>query len=81
VGFHECGGEPLDSGATELISWWEGWTVFIWIRIGHGNEPFVSIKDVEFIDYLSNYQLFKKDCALGSYFLLCLLTFVKPSSL
>jgi hypothetical protein len=29
----------------------------------HGNEPPGSIKGGEFLDYLSNYQLFKKDSA------------------
>jgi hypothetical protein len=34
---------------------------------GHENEPSVSIKGGEFIDQLSNYQLFKKENALWSW--------------
>jgi hypothetical protein len=29
----------------------------------HGNEPSISIKGGEFLDYLSDYQLLKKDSA------------------
>jgi hypothetical protein len=29
----------------------------------HGNEPSGSIKDGEFLDYLSHYKLLKKDSA------------------
>jgi hypothetical protein len=32
----------------------------------HGNEPSGSIKVGEFLDYLSNYQLLNRDCALWS---------------
>jgi hypothetical protein len=44
---------------------------FIWIRLGtsgrkggsceHGNEPLGSIKGGEFLDWLSDYYLLKKD--------------------
>jgi hypothetical protein len=43
----------------------------IWLSIGtsggiceHDNEPSGSIRDAEFLDYLSNYRLLKNDSAL-----------------
>jgi hypothetical protein len=33
----------------------------------HGNEPFGSINDWEFLDWLSDYQLLKKDSAPWSW--------------
>jgi hypothetical protein len=30
---------------------------------GHGNEPSGSVKGEEFLDYLSDCELLKKDCA------------------
>jgi hypothetical protein len=45
-----------------------GWTEFVQLRQGsvvgsceHGNKPLVSITDGEFLDYLRNYWLLKKD--------------------
>jgi hypothetical protein len=41
--------------------------VLLAITCGHGSEPSGSIKDREFLDQLSNYQLLKKESATWSY--------------
>jgi len=53
------------------------WTGLIWLRIGKvegacdcGNEPSVSIKFGEFLDWLGNCQILKEDCAAWSYLVL-----------
>jgi hypothetical protein len=47
------------------------WTVFIWIGIDsceHGTETSDSIKDGEFLDHMSDYQLFNKNPAPWNWF-------------
>jgi hypothetical protein len=50
-----------------LKKWWAGFLWFGGLFIErcreHGDEPPVNIKDMGFLDWLSDYQLFEKDPA------------------
>jgi hypothetical protein len=52
------------------------WITFSWLRMGlvagfceHCNETSTAIKDVEYLDYLSDYQLIRKISVPLGYFI------------
>jgi hypothetical protein len=63
------------------------WNGLIWLRIGtggcllaRGNEPSDFIKCGEFLDWLRNYYIFKKDCATWGYLFLSSCHLLKKGS-
>jgi hypothetical protein len=68
------GGRVILKGISEKLGG-KAWTGFMWFRIGdsgregfwkHSNEHSGSINGREFLDYLSDYKLLKKDSNLWS---------------